>query len=200
MKVREGIDTTPRGPADRTRRAIINAATGVLARDSTASLGDVARAAGVGRTTLHRYYPDRATLVRALAEEAFHATELAIGASTLDEGPASDALRRLLYEMIALGDRFVFLLREPSLADDPQVDAAEARTTAVICGLIARGQSSGEFTSELPAAWIAEAVGSLVYGAWVAMESGTVPRANAARFAAATLLGGILTSDGSGAT
>jgi TetR/AcrR family transcriptional regulator, repressor for lfrA len=181
----------PRSAADRTRRAIIDAATAVLAHDSRASLGEVARAAGVGRTTLHRYYPDRATLVRALAHEAFDATEQAFIASGLDTGSATEALGRLLHEMITLGDRFVFLLREPSLADDPEVEAAEKHSGAVIQSLIERGQASGEFASELPAPWIAKVVGSLVYGAWLAVDSRTVPRADAARLATATLLGGI---------
>jgi AcrR family transcriptional regulator len=31
----------------------------VLARDPTATLADIAQAAGVGRSTLHRYFADR---------------------------------------------------------------------------------------------------------------------------------------------
>ena len=50
----------------RTRRAILDAAVGALARDASASLAEVASAAGVGRTTVHRYFPERADLLRAL--------------------------------------------------------------------------------------------------------------------------------------
>lgn len=181
----------PQGAVDRTRRAIIDAATAVLAHDSRASLGDVALAAGVGRTTLHRYYPDRATLIRALAQESFEATKAAFTASALDTGTATEGLQRLLQEMIAIGDRFAFLLREPSLADDAEVQAAERRSTQKLKALIERGQADMEFTTALPAAWIAEVLGTLVYGAWLAVEGGVVPRADAARLAAATLLDGI---------
>ena len=189
------MDAPPRA-ADRTRRAIIEAATAVLAHDSGASLGEVARAAGVGRTTLHRYYPDRATLVRALSREAFEATEQAFVASALETGSATEALTRLVHELIALGDRFVFLLREPTLVDDPDVAAGEKEATETIRRLIKRGQASGEFTSQLPAAWIAEAIGALVYGGWLAVEGRTVPQAYAAPLAIRTLLHGIASKGG----
>ncbi len=42
---------------NRTERAILEAAVSVLARDRAATLPQIAQAAGVGRTTLHRYFP-----------------------------------------------------------------------------------------------------------------------------------------------
>ena len=50
----------------RTRQAILAAAVTVFARDPSAALGEVAAAAGVGRTTLHRYFPERSDLLSAL--------------------------------------------------------------------------------------------------------------------------------------
>ena len=65
----------------RTRQAILAAAVTVFARDPSASLGEVAAAAGVGRTTLHRYFPERSDLLAALAvhvlEQVAAATERA---------------------------------------------------------------------------------------------------------------------------
>jgi TetR/AcrR family transcriptional regulator, repressor for lfrA len=193
MAARTDIEPSRSGTGERTRRAILDAAIATLARDATTSLGEVARAAGVGRTTLHRYFPDRAALIRALADDASLATRSAFAASAVDAGSATDALTRLVHELIALGDRFVFLLREPTLADDPDVAAGEREATETIKGVITRGQASGEFTSKLPAAWIAEAIGALVYGGWLAVEGGTVPPAYAAPLAIRTLLHGIAT-------
>ena len=51
----------------RTRQAILAAAVTVFARDPSAALGEVAAAAGVGRTTLHRYFAERSDLLAALA-------------------------------------------------------------------------------------------------------------------------------------
>ncbi|MEU1179064.1 helix-turn-helix domain-containing protein [Streptomyces sp. NPDC005820] len=49
-----------------TRRAILDAAITLLATDPTASLSEVAAAAGVGRTTVHRYFPERSDLLAAI--------------------------------------------------------------------------------------------------------------------------------------
>ncbi|MDQ3577436.1 MAG: TetR/AcrR family transcriptional regulator, partial [Actinomycetota bacterium] len=46
-----------RGARARTRRAILDAAISVLSRNPAASLAEVAEAAQVGRTTVHRYFP-----------------------------------------------------------------------------------------------------------------------------------------------
>jgi TetR/AcrR family transcriptional regulator, repressor for lfrA len=191
MAARTDIEPFRSSTGERTRRAILDAAIATLSRDAATSLGAVARAAGVGRTTLHRYFPDRAALIRALADEASVATQSAFAASALGTGSATEALTRLVHELIALGDRFVFLLREPTLADDPDIAAGEREATETIKSLITRGQASGEFTPKLPAAWIAEAIGALVYGGWLAVEGGTVPRAYAGPLAIRTLLHGI---------
>ena len=117
----------------RTSRAILDAAIVTLSQEPGASLGRVAAAAGVGRTTLHRHFPDRATLMRALARDADAQTASAIARSDPDDGPAVEALGRLVYELLLLGDRFTFLLHEPDLAGDPEVRGAEARTTRTPC-------------------------------------------------------------------
>ena len=57
------------GARGRTRKAILDAAIGVLATDPAASLGQIADAADVGRTTLHRYFPERADLLTALTRK-----------------------------------------------------------------------------------------------------------------------------------
>lgn len=175
----------------RTIRAILDAAVATLSRDPRASLGDIARAAGVGRTTLHRHFPDRATLVRALARDADEETGAAIARSRIDEGAAAAALARVLYELIVLGDRFTFLLKEPDLVDDPEAREAGARASATIGALIARGQRAGELRGDLDPAWISGAAEMLVYGAWMAIESGALQRADAHSVVVTTLLDGI---------
>ncbi|WP_159149695.1 TetR family transcriptional regulator, partial [Dietzia lutea] len=50
---------TETGARARTRSAILDAAVEVLAEDRQASMADIATAAQVGRTTVHRYFPER---------------------------------------------------------------------------------------------------------------------------------------------
>jgi AcrR family transcriptional regulator len=63
-----------RGTAQ-TRPSLLQIATEVLVADPAASLGDVARAAGIGRTSLHKLYPTRHALLVALAEDGLDMLE-----------------------------------------------------------------------------------------------------------------------------
>lgn len=51
---------------ERTRRAILDAAAAVLARNPAASIGEIAEAAETVRSTVHRHFPERADLISAL--------------------------------------------------------------------------------------------------------------------------------------
>ncbi|HEX7306932.1 hypothetical protein [Lentzea sp.] len=59
-------------------------------------------AAGVGRTTLHKRYPTRADLVRAVASEALDLVDEAI--SGVDLG-TDDAVDQLIARLVPLGPR-----------------------------------------------------------------------------------------------
>ena len=67
IELRLHIETPTR---TRTRNAILEAALAVLTENAGASLGDVADAAKVARSTLHRYFPERTNLVAALNQFA----------------------------------------------------------------------------------------------------------------------------------
>ena len=71
------------GRPDHTRRTLLDAAVVVLSKDSTASLSVVAETAGLGRTTLHRYFPTRELLIRALVEDALDRVAEAIASAHL---------------------------------------------------------------------------------------------------------------------
>ena len=63
---------------DSTRRRLLETAATLLCKDSGASLAEVAAAAGIGRTTLHRYFPSRHDLLYALADDALIRVEEAV--------------------------------------------------------------------------------------------------------------------------
>ena len=66
------IDTIKplRSDAQRTAATILQAAERVLRHDPTASLGQIAAAAGVTRTTVHRRFANRQVLIAALQASA----------------------------------------------------------------------------------------------------------------------------------
>ena len=171
MSIHERPESSVR---NRTRGAILAAAASVLARDRTATLPDIAAAAGVGRTTLHRYFPDRASLVEAAIEDSIHAIQQSVAEAALDQGSSPDAMRRAVAAMVAVGDRLLFLFGDPRILkgygardgvvppDDPVID------------LIKRGQAA--LDPEVSPSWIQHVLWVLVYRGCEDADRGELPR------------------------
>jgi len=111
------------GVRSRTRRAILDAAAAVLPTHPTASLGDIAAAAGVGRSTLHRYFPERSELLRALAMHIHSLSNAAIERAEPSSGAPLDALRRVVETQLDLGPIVPFIYNEPTIVADPELAA-----------------------------------------------------------------------------
>jgi TetR/AcrR family transcriptional regulator, mexCD-oprJ operon repressor len=109
------------------RQQMLEAAVRVLVENPAASMQVIA-AAGVGRASLHRAFPARQDLLRALALDAAAAAEHAISAAAPEAGSAREALGRVVIALLPLGHRYAFLSHDQSFADDPEVRAhARAR-------------------------------------------------------------------------
>lgn len=195
-------DRAESGSRSRTRRAILEAAVVVFAKRRTASLGDIATEAQVARSTLHRYFPDREALIRALAEDVLEQTERTIQEAQLDQGPAREALQRLMTGWFELGPRLFFLYNEPSF-NTTYPEVAQwvqdffARLDQVgkpIDQLIARGQADGVFAPSLPPAWISRMIWWMVYIGWEGITEGDLTRFTAPSVILQTLESGILTA------
>jgi AcrR family transcriptional regulator len=158
----------------RTRRAILDAAVSVLARDPSASLGEVAAAADVGRTTLHRYFAERSDLMAALAIYAHERVAEATARAALSHGAAPDALGRLCREYFELGD--VLTLMFGGTVDDEQFEHEEAPHDRELAALIERGQAEGTVDPQLSVNWIVYMLWALLYTAWSLMREASVPR------------------------
>src|ERR1700722_5480563 len=137
------------GPARGRRRgrpSLLDVAAEVLVADPAASLAEVAEAAGIGRTTLHKHYATRDDLLLAVGYRAIDLWEHAITTVT-DPAPRPDAaapgpaaaaagLRALLTAMIPIGPQLAFLWRTPAFDHVPDIEerwnAVEARGLAVL--------------------------------------------------------------------
>lgn len=181
----------PPGRADRTREQALSAAARVLSMRPGSSLQDIADEACIGRATLHRYFPTRDELVRALAADAIGRTAEAIREGDLMRGPASEALRRLVGALMPLGDRFHYLLHEPFLESDPEIAEASERLFAPISELLRRGQEQGAFRADLSVAWSATLFESTLYAAWLAIHKGDLAPNQATDVVMRTLIGGL---------
>lgn len=159
------------------RDLVLRSAAALLARKSTATMDEVARAAGISRATLHRHFAGREALVRALETLGIEECEAALDAARLDEGPAHEALRRFVTEMESGAGLLSFLYTECQLFEGEEQNAGWARIDARIAALFRRGQASGEFRIDLTPAWLTEALyGLMASGAWAVAEGRVAPK------------------------
>lgn len=171
-----GTATTESGTRSRTRRAIIDAAVEVLSERPSAALSDVADAAGVARSTLHRYFADRAELVTALNEHAIERADAAVAEAAIDHGAPADAMRRLARSYFELGP-IMLLLTSGKLGDDgDELWSRFESEDDPMMGMIRRGLADGTFDPAFDADWIRGAFWAMVYTGWEVVSEGHMPR------------------------
>ena len=174
------------------RDHVLRTAAALLTRKSTATMDEVARAAGISRATQHRHFAGRAALVRALESLGIAECEAALDAARPDEGPAADAVRRLVQEVEPSAALLAFLYTENQLFEGEQQNTGWTRIDDRIAALFRRGQAAGEFRIDLTPAWLTEALyGLLGSGAWAVAE-GRVARKDFTHMIVELLLGGAL--------
>jgi TetR/AcrR family transcriptional repressor of lfrA len=152
------------GSRARTRQAIVDAAIDVLGRSPAASLGEVAAAAGVGRTTLHRYFAERSDLLAAIGAESTARLDRAAERARMAEGTGAAAVHRLCAEYFDLGGILSLLFSEPGLLSEEWTDVGTCDPEFV--AMVERGRRDGSIDPELPAAWVQSIVWSQLYAGW----------------------------------
>lgn len=163
-----------KGPADltplqnRTRNAILVAAVSVFMSDRSTSLAEVAERAGVARSTLHRYFPERADLIDALRMYAKEQVATVVDQARIDEGPAGEALLRLCLGYLDVWDTVMWDYMEAEAAGKHPDNAEDE----VLTSLIERGYADGSIDPAIPNAWIQHALYAMVYTAWDYTRSG----------------------------
>ncbi|OIK00671.1 TetR/AcrR family transcriptional regulator [Streptomyces colonosanans] len=174
------------------REHMLRSAAALLTRKSTATMDEVAKGAGISRATLHRHFAGREALVRALEELGIAECEAALDAARLDEGPASDAVRRFLREIQPSAGLLAFLYGENHLWEGEQQNEGWIRLDNRIGAVFLRGQRSGEFRIDLTPVWLTEALyGLIASGAWATLD-GRVAARDFPTMIAELLLGGAL--------
>ncbi|GAA3178510.1 TetR/AcrR family transcriptional regulator [Streptomyces virens] len=177
------------------RDHVLRSAAALLTRKSTATMDEVAKAAGISRATLHRQFAGRDALVRALEALGIAECEAALEAARPDEGPAGDAVRRLVARIEPHAPLLAFLYSENQLFEGEELNEGWTRIDERIAALFRRGQSSGEFRIDLTPAWLTEALyGLLASGAWAVAEGRVAPR-DFTHMVTELLLGGVRRPD-----
>lgn len=172
------------------REQVLRTAAALLSRKATATMDEVARAAGIGRATLHRHFAGRDALVRALESLGIQEFEAAIDRARFDDGTAEEALRRLIAGVEPVAGLLAFLVTENQLFEGDQMNEGWARLDARVAALFRRGQEEGDFRIDLSPAWLTEALYGLVGTCAWAVQDGRVAGKDFQYMIAELLLGG----------
>ena len=181
------VGTTPRRAA---RPSLLDVAAEVLVADPAASLAEVAAAAGIGRTTLHKQYATRDDLLCAVGHRAIDLLEQAISQVTGTDD-ADGGLRATVAAMIPIGPQLAFLWRTPAFDHIAELEqrwkAAETRNLAVL----KRAQDRGLLTASVPDWWLLQTFYSIIYVAAESVGAGKLAPLDAPDLALRTLLHGV---------
>lgn len=161
--------------SNRTQQAILRTAVRVLGQDPSASLGTIAREANVGRTTLHRYFPDRTSLVAELNQWVLEQLNDATRRARLDEGSGLDVLIRLCSEYYEDGDLLAYMFSSTVFHEDPCV-SEESEEDQLVNSTIERGQRDGSIDPKLPTNWVVQTLWAVLYTAWQYQTSESITR------------------------
>jgi TetR/AcrR family transcriptional regulator, mexCD-oprJ operon repressor len=154
----------PRSQAlhDRVAAAILDTAARVLAeRGEAASLAEVAVAAGVARSTLYRYFPNRDALLESLAASAAREIQARLAEATPDALPVPEAIARVTRGFIAVGSKYIalmYLMPKPGAMSDDE-------TSQSLLRLFQRGIADGTLRGDLPARALLGMYADLIEGA-----------------------------------
>ncbi|MGW0517009.1 TetR/AcrR family transcriptional regulator [Crossiella sp. NPDC003009] len=182
----------------RTRRAILDAAVVVLAQRSSASMAEIADAAEVGRSTLHRYFPERSELMTAIFRMTVERLRSALAEAKLAEGTPAEALRRAVHAYFELTPAMIQVCSEGQQrnADDWLVEAF-VEADKPVERLIARAQAEGYLDPAVNPAWIYKVLWWNVYAGIEATGEGLMGKHQAAESVIRLLERGLPVSAGS---
>lgn len=160
-----------------------------LVDNPRATLQELARAAGISRATLYRFCRTREQLIERLMHHSAQTFNDVIRLSKLDEGPALEALTRLIANNLQHRELCVFLMY---YWKDGSADVtAEAWWQHALDSFFLRGQQQGVFRIDIPAPALTEIWGSILIGLVDAEHRGRIARAGLSTLIETAFLAGI---------
>lgn len=153
-------DDTPATAVDRTRAAILRAAAVALRLHERAGMAEIAAAAGVGRATVYRHFPNREALLVELGEFAATESVRALREAALDGVDVPTAVARANRALLSVGRAYWVVSTHL-----PTRRAEEEKIGLRLRDLAERGQREGVLRTDLSAARLAALHGSLIVGA-----------------------------------
>jgi AcrR family transcriptional regulator len=179
--------------AGRPAPSLLDRVAAAFVAEPAASLAELAAAAGVARTTLHKHYPTRDDVVLAVGHHVVDQCARAIedGLATAPPDPV-ERLRRIITALVPVGAQLAFLFRQPLLDHDQAlVKRQSTELDEPLAAAIRDARAAGTVRTDQPEWWTASAVYALIYIAWEGVYRGTLAAMDAPRLALETLLHGV---------
>jgi len=179
------------GPARRaTGPSLLDVAAEVLVADPAASLAEVAAAAGIGRTTLHKHYATRDDLLRAVGHRVIGLWEQAVDGVDGSDDP-DGGLGALTAAMIPIGPQLAFLWRTPIFDHDDELDKRWLAVEERVRVTLRRARDLGVLSAGVPDWWLLQMFYSVSYVAAESVRSGKLAPLDAPGLALGTYLRGL---------
>ncbi len=173
------------------KERMLEAAARALTDDPTASMGEIAKQARVGRATLHRHFASRHDLVCELTRYALAEADAACAHIDADAKTARDAIEMTVAALVPVGQRFGFLTHAMEVMAEPDIAAHYAAQVEGLERLVERAKNESSVALDMPTAWIGHALDAMIYAGWTAVRQGDVAPNDVARLVTRTLLDGV---------
>jgi len=142
--------------------AILSGAAQIFAiQGEQASMNDVAKAAGVGRATVYRYFPNRGVLLDELTRVGVGDVDARLVSARIGQVTPEEGIARAVRALVEVGDSFVLLTRERRRSDPQRF---ERQLTQPVRQLFERGQDNGDIRDDIASAHLIEGLIGLIVG------------------------------------
>jgi TetR/AcrR family transcriptional regulator, mexCD-oprJ operon repressor len=174
--------TYHREVATRNAGAILDAAEELLRQEGHATISAVAAQAGVSRVTVYAHFPTWEALLEAAVERAVLRIMTALEAASPADGPATEALERILASGWQHLARYQAMAQAVSELLSPEaVTRTHQAAHDTIASQLARGQADGSFRTDLPASWLVHASIALIHACNDGVRAGRIDPGDALR-------------------
>lgn len=153
-----------RADAERTMTAILEAAERTLSRDPAATMEQIAEAAGVARTTVHRRFATREALIDALAVWAAQRFAAAVDAAHPDTAPPLVALYQTTANVLSIKAGWGFAMSRGSSVN-PEVARVHSDVRDTCERLFRRAGESGILRADVDISWTRRVYYALIHEA-----------------------------------
>ncbi|MFF1922258.1 TetR/AcrR family transcriptional regulator [Streptomyces sp. NPDC058221] len=171
---------TLRADAERSVRAVLEAAERVLAADPGASMEQIAAAAGVARTTVHRRFANRQSLIEALALSAARQLAQAVDDGRPDTAPPLVAMHRITANVLQVKGAWAFALELPA-GPGSEAAALQQDIDGRCVDVLRRAQADGLIDGAADLEWVRRVYYALIGESLRGGSGGAGPDALAAR-------------------